>query len=417
MKEYPSLKENMIVADVSDEPGMLPADPAGRATWTAWPATLRRVFPIYLATHLALLMLTYCSALFSLANFSHNSLSLTTLLAAWDRWDSVHFTAIAAQGYDAAWRTAFFPLYPLLERGVGLLAGGNSFVAGLVVSNLAGLGMLAVLYRLVEEDFDHEQAWRSTLYLSLFPTAFFFAAAYSESLFLLLTLLSFYYMRRGRWWLAGLFGLLSALTRSSAVCLFLPFCYEYARQHEVTLQGFSLSKVRINALACLGVPAGIGAFALYCFYRFHDPLAFTHAQAYWNRSMHGPWHALLDSLVVILQRGILSFDSIHNVLDLGACLFILALVVLVFFGPWQFPKGYLAYGLYAALMYIFCLIFPTDGGLPLGAFSRYLLEVFPAFIMLAALGKYRQVNLFYLTLSTTLLAFLLLQFLTGHWII
>ena len=108
--------------------------------------------------------------------------------------------------------------------------------------------------------------------------------------------------------------------------------------------------------------------------------------------MHGPWHGLLDAAVVILHRDVLSFDSIHNVLDLSACLFILALVIFIFIGPWKFPRQYLAYGIYAAIMYLFSLIFPISSGVPLGAFSRYLLEVFPAFIVLAAIGKRQSVN-------------------------
>lgn len=98
---------------------------------------------------------------------------------------------------------AFFPLFPLLERGLAVVV-GDPFVAGLLISNVATLGMFMVLYRLVAEDFGAEHAWRSVLYLAVFPTAFFFAVAYNESLFLFSALLSFYYMRKGYWWLAGL---------------------------------------------------------------------------------------------------------------------------------------------------------------------------------------------------------------------
>ncbi len=357
-----------------------------------WFAALKQILPIYLSIHLAFLILTYGSALFSIGNFSPKTLPISTLWLAWYRWDSGHFTAIASNGYDAAWRTAFFPLFPLL----------------------------------------------------VFPTAFFFAAAYNESLFLVLTLLSFYHMRRGNWWLAGLFGLLASLTRSAGLVLFLPFCYEYLRQHH-----FSSKNIRFDSMSSLGIPVGLAIFALHCYYRFHDLLSFSHALVYWDRHLHGPWHGLIDSFMIILHRGMLSFDSIHNVLDLSACLFILALLVLCFVGPWKFPRAYRVYGFYAALIYIFILLFPTDGGAPLASYSRYMLEVFPVFIVLAALGK-RQLfnlgaplasysrymlevfpvfivlaalgkrqwfNLYYLVLSVSILSFMLLQFLTGHWIV
>src|SRR5450759_1917835 len=161
------LEGNTTVAD----PGVLESNPtadgpgAAATGWRGWFAALRCVFPIYLATHLALLILTYCSALFSLGNFSTKSLPLTTLLTSWDRWDSAHFTYIASNGYTTAWRTAFFPSFPLLEHLLAVWT-GNPFVAGLIISNVAGLLMLAVFYRLVLEDFDRAQAWNSVLYLA-----------------------------------------------------------------------------------------------------------------------------------------------------------------------------------------------------------------------------------------------------------
>ena len=407
---------------VVDEPAALESSPEpAQATielsgnistgWRGWFHSLRCVFPIYLATHLALLILTYCSALFTLGNFSLKSLPVSTLWMSWYRWDSGHYTAIATNGYDAAWRTAFFPSFPLLERLLSFVT-HNPFVAGLIISNIAGLFMLAALYRLVREDFDRAQAWNATLYLSVFPTAFFFAAAYNESLFLLFILLSFYYMRRGSWWLAGAFGLLAGLTRSSGICLLLPFCYEYLRQHD-----FSLKKLRFDVLACAAIPAGIGIFALYCYYRFHDLLAFSHAQEVWDHSLHGPWHGLIDSALIILHHALLSFEGIHNMIDLSACLFVLALLMLMFVGPWKFSRAYLAYGIYAVIIYLFTLIFPIGGGDPLGSFSRYMLESLPR---LHRAGRHRQETAGESLLSHALrpcARYRLPQFLTGHRVI
>jgi Gpi18-like mannosyltransferase len=415
-------KENQTTLDVAPSTAVDSMDEAAAvhrekktslSEWRKWFNAIKQILPIYISLHLAFLILTYLSALFIIGNFSTRTLRISTLWLAWFRWDSGHFTAIASNGYDSAWRTAFFPLFPLLERGGAFLT-RDPFIAGLIISNLAGLGMLVVLYRLVQEEFDAERAFRTVLYLSVFPTAFFFAAAYNESLFLLLTLLSFYHMRHGNWWLAGLFGLLASLTRSAGILLFLPFCYEYLRQHQ-----FTIKKIRFTVVSSLGIPAGLGIFALYCYYKFHDLLSFSQAQVAWSRHLHAPWRGLINSYMVILNRHVLSFDSIHNVIDLSACLFILALVVLCFVGPWRFPRTYRVYALYAALIYIYSVIFPVGGtgSTPLAAFSRYMLEVFPAFIVLAAIGKKQWFNQYYLVLSVSILSFLLLQFLTGRWLV
>src|SRR5205814_759861 len=68
---------------IADEP--VPAEKRATTTSTVslaitevsrrqWFAALRQVFPIFLATHLAFLILTYCAALFTLGNFSYRSL-------------------------------------------------------------------------------------------------------------------------------------------------------------------------------------------------------------------------------------------------------------------------------------------------------------------------------------------------------
>ena len=386
-----------------------PASTSVTSSWREWLNGFQQVLPIYLATHLAFLILTYLAALFTLGNFSTNFLHLHTLLGSWFRWDSGQYTHIATVGYDQHWTYAFFPLFPLLEEGLAFLT-HDPFIAGLLISNIASLGMLIVLYRLVERDFNAEDAYRTALYLSVFPTAFFFAAAYNESLFLFFALLSFYYMRQANWWLAGIFGFLATLTRLAGLVLLLPFCYEYIRQRR-----FNLRTIRLNSLAGALIPAGLAIYSLYCYLHFHDALAFSHAQSTWHRQLQAPSQPFLDSLTVISQNKILSFVSIHNVLDLSACLFILILLVLCFVGPWKFSRDHLSYGIYAAVIYLLFLVSAGTGTLPLASFSRFMLEVFPAFIVLAAIGRKPHPNLYYLTISLTLLSFLLLQFLTGRW--
>ena len=73
------------------------------------------------------------------------------------------------------------------------------------------------LYKLLEHEYDRSVARRAIFYVSIFPTAFFFSAVYTESLFFMLTVASFYYMRVHRWWLAGAIGFFAALTRVEGV--------------------------------------------------------------------------------------------------------------------------------------------------------------------------------------------------------
>lgn len=427
---------NGAMADdsLAGEDNALPRDEGRRsslalakASWVKWYAALKSILPIYLAVHLAIFAINCLAVLFVLKDFSAQNLSLDRLWVAWAHWDANQYDYIADHGYEFWWKTAFFPLYPLLQRCLTVFM-HNPLIAGLIISNVAGLGMLIVLYRLVEEDFDSECAYRTALYLSVFPTAFFFAAAYTESLFLFLALLSFYNMRRGHWWLAGLCGLLAALTRQAGLFLLVPFYCEYLRQR-VDLQSWRSiasapgrllrSLLHFDVLAGALVVVGLGIFVAYCYYRFHVFFPFSRAEAgYWNRDLHDPSWAIIRTMRLIRHSpGLLSFRALRNILDLGQVLYIFVLIVLSVVGPWRFRGAVWTYAVYGVMLY-FCLqLYPVrDFTFPLQSVPRYMLEVFPAFIVLARIDKYPRINLIYLIVSVSLLFFLLTQYLTAHWI-
>jgi Gpi18-like mannosyltransferase len=383
--------------------------------WMLWYSALKHVFPIYLAVHLAFFVITCLSVLFTLKDFSWQALPTRTLWQSWDRWDTTHFTHIASYGYTNYTRTAFFPLYPLLERGLMYITHNNPFIAGLIISNLAALGIFIVVYRLVSEDFNADQAERAVLYLALFPTAFYFASGYNESLFIFLAALTLYQLRLGKWWWAGLFGFLASLTRSVGILLVIPFYYEYLRQYH-----FQLRAIRWNVSAGALIPGGLVLFATWCYIQYHDPLAFSHAQATWNRYLAFPGYGIILSIHNIqTSMGMLSFQALRNMTDLLPDLFILLFIILSFVGPWRLPRQLWVYGIYALVLYIFLQLFPNGGtGLfPLESVGRFMLEVFPAFIVMAAAGKHKTFHMSYLMVSGALLFFLLTQFLTGHWVL
>jgi len=383
-----------------------------------WFNAFKNVLPIYISIHLAFFVITCLAVLFIIPDFSWKALPIDTLWQSWYRWDSVHFSYLATHGYTDWWRTAFFPLFPLLERYLAVVA-GDPFIAGLIISNVAGLGMLVVLYRLVEEDFDSERAYRTALYLSVFPTAFFFAAAYTESLFLLFALLGFYYMRQGNWWLAGACGFFATLTRSTGLLLLVPFCYEYLRQHQ-----FKLRTLRFDVFGGALIVAGLGLFMLYCYHRFHSFFPFSKAEHFmWSRDPQSPWFLIKNVIAGIAQsNGFLSFHALRNIIDASQILLILALIILSVVGPWRFPRNRWVYAIYGIVLFVVLQINPVKvnpirGPFPLQSFPRYMLEVFPAFIVLAALGKYRTVHLSYVMVSGVVLFVLLSLFLTGHWVV
>ena len=162
------------------------------------------------------------------------------LLGVWQRCDTLWYTRIAMQGYaQGDGTTVFFPLYPILTRLVGKVLWDNYLLGGIIVSNMAYFLALVYLYKLTQLEFDSQVAARTVVYLSVFPTAFFLLAAYTESLFLLFAVAAFYYARKGNWLAASVTGLLAALTKQLGLLLLLPLLYEYLAQS---------SKFRVQSL-------------------------------------------------------------------------------------------------------------------------------------------------------------------------
>src|SRR5665213_2518691 len=188
--------------------------------------TVRDVALTFLMTRLPLLAIAELAAMvIGQRPGVHYAASTNPLLAVWRRWDAEHYLYIAKFGYSGT-EAAFFPLYPLLLRIAAALT-GSQLSAGLIISNAASFLAMLYLYKLIEHEYNRHVAQRATFYVSIFPTAIFFSAVYSESLFLFLTVASFYYVRERRWVLAGAFGFLAALTRSEGVLLAAPLFIEW----------------------------------------------------------------------------------------------------------------------------------------------------------------------------------------------
>ena len=180
------------------------------------------------------------------------------IFTALERQDALWFLRIATSGYARAdGSAAFFPLYPLLIRAVSWLVGGRPLLAATLVSNVAFFGSLLVLYDLTARELSEAVARRTIVYIAIFPTAFFFFAPYSESVFLLLALIAFRQARRDRWASAALAGALAALTRSIGIVLapaLIVMAVEQYRAHG----GRLWARVAAGAAVVLGPLAYLG---------------------------------------------------------------------------------------------------------------------------------------------------------------
>ncbi|TMC21933.1 MAG: hypothetical protein E6J34_08035 [Chloroflexi bacterium] len=403
---------------------------AWRISLKSWWGAVVAVFPVFMITRLIFLLLTYFGGiLFSIPNDWPGSLSLHDVIYTWNRWDAAHFATIAAQGYVSQDDTSLFPLFPALEHVLSVMTHKDILLCGMLISNVAFLGTLLVFYRLVETEFDEVTARRAVVYLAIFPTALFFFAGYQESLFLFFMLLSFYAMRQGLWWLAGLFGGLATLTNFIGLFLLIIFLCEYARQSfplfvdewRKKRRGYAFTRL-LSFFAVFLIPLGLGVYAYALSQRFSDPLAFIHTPLLARGTISPPWVAPLLALKFIMTAPRFGFFTLHNIIDLGALLLFLILIALALLGPERLAGNQWTFILFGFMVLCYALLFPvapgTAAGLPydpLLLMQRLVLEVFVGFIILARLGRRPWFHHSYLILSSAFLAFFTLQFITGHW--
>jgi len=212
---------------------------------------------------------------------SHDNVGLRGRLLVWDAgW----FLRVAVDGYphgytyDMAGRLqgnelAFFPLYPMLIRGVAAL-GVNAGTAAIAVSWLASIGAAIALHLLGTSLYGKRAGWALMAICCTAPVSVVLSMAYSESLFLALVAGMLVAAHRKMWWAAGLLGLGAALTRptgaAAAVALAVAAVLAVRQSREKAWQPITAALVAL---------AGAPAFLIWVGWRVDDPSAWFRIQA------------------------------------------------------------------------------------------------------------------------------------------
>ncbi len=377
-------------------------------------APVRDIIWLFVATRLVLVMVTYVGyILLTAPKYSSNPVDIVGILASWNHWDGANYVRIAQFGYQTPYDVAFFPLFPLLITAFAHVLGSWSYLlVGTIISNAALLGALFVIYQLAVEAGGEQVAQRTLLYLCIFPTAFYFFAPYNESLFLLLTASTFLAMRQQRWWLAGLLGLLAALTRSAGIFLVIPYMVElWMTRESITA---SRQNMLLRILPILLIPLGTALYAIYCWYISGNPLDFVAVQSHWGRHTTWPWQGMWQSLTEIFwYQPFGSFNEVHNLLDLSATLAFIALAIV---GK---NKLRASYSIWMGVALLYVILSPAIAAPdPLESNQRFVLEMFPAFITLSMLGiKHPRLHQAIMLVFPTLLATLSMLFIMNRWMV
>ena len=313
-----------------------------------------------------------------------------------NRFDAGWYVGIAADGYDWQYRfdrqqnIAFFPAFPFLLRGAGLATGAfqPGIPSDLRVARLAWTGavlsalafFLACWYfsRIAHELLEPARASAAVLLLAAYPFALFYSAPYTEALFLLAALGTWYHFRHRHWARAALWGVLVGLTRPNGFFLSVPLALLALGARDAGAAPRRADARDADLWARVAVAAapvvGMLLFSAYLY-------SFTRVWFAWAR-MHGAWGRVLGSAPVLPEAVRPGADGLvamvmarpYETMNALGLLFALALTYAV----WRRVAG-------AWALFVLATVLPPllAGGLL--SMGRLTSTLFPLFLALASL--------------------------------
>jgi hypothetical protein len=308
------------------------------------------------------------------------------------KWDSFWYLDIIEHGYQyqpgQLSNLVFFPLYPLIVKIVGLLFLSHFIFAGWLVSSVCLFFAAWFLYKLAKEFHPEGNPSLAVILLLIFPTAFFFNAVYTESLFLLLSICCFYYLFKGKFIVAALLGFLAALTRITGILLFIPIAIEY---YGVYKESNLFDRRWLWAML---VPFGTFCFFLFHYVKFGSFALFFEVEKLWGRNF-------------TFNKGHVDFFShpstVNALLDFG---FVVMGLVVIYFVYRRLRVSYAAYMLATLLVALSSGTFMSIG--------RYVSVLFPLYI-LGSMVKNEYTRYAWIFISVLLFGLYTILFVNYYW--
>ena len=336
------------------------------------------------------------------------------LRAAFDRWDTGSYVAIAEHGYPSqldfrldhgGYLTGFLPGYPLLIRALMLVI-PDAVAAGLIVSAICSAIGLFYVARLIEAERDRGDGRFAVWCLALYPFAFFLIAVYSESAFLAAAAACLYHARHRSFAAACVIGALAGSVRVTGLALAPALLLEHLRRGR---RGRGDARLVLVLL----VPLPLLLFGVYTSVHSGDALAYLHAQSSpsFGHAAAWPWTGARTTWdVVVNSRAPASLTAVFApelVFGIGGA-------VGCVLAWWWCRRGRLPVSLaaYTTAVYLMATSLSFWRSVP-----RYEVAMFPLLILLADVTRARPAwRSVLVTASAGLLAFGAAVFAEGRWL-
>jgi hypothetical protein len=329
---------------------------------------------------------------------------LSIMLGMFNRWDAPHYVDIAKNWYvsdpnlDAYNLIVFFPLYPIL---IHLFTVNLNYInlSALIISNASSLIAFLYLYRLTKLEFNEGVAVKAILFLSIFPTAYFLSAPYTEGLFFALVIASFYYARLGKWQFAGLLSLFAALTRIAGLILLPVLIVEYFHH-----KGWKPRKIDINILWIFLSLLGFFIYLNINSQVTGSPFTFMTIEAtHWSNRLD-PWGGLTGAY------GWATGATYPDNVTIGIAPIAFAVFGLLMIGVSFWKRLRPAYIVYMFLSWGLAVSTSWWISVP-----RYVMAIFPMFILFGLLARRKAFTITGVLVSGGLLCYFTAVFVLGWW--
>ena len=302
------------------------------------------------------------------------------------RWDAGWYLKIAREGYayngnDLVQQpVVFYPLYPLLSKGVSAVFGVSEAAALLIVSNVSILIATLLFFKLVRDDYGDHVALYATAALCFFPASLFFSTGYTESLTLLLIITFFLLLKKEHYLLASVAAGLTLATRSTGIVLCLPLLFEIWHKRGRNPK----SAIRLTASCLVLATSGLCLYMVYLRAVFGRPLAFTTDTRAWRvgTAIGNELFAALTLQPFRHLADIWKFGPDPN--TLSPWIFLLSLSLIICFRK-RLTTSLLVYAL-GVLLLPYSTLSSSVGFV---SFTRYVLLAFPLFVIVGRIFQER----------------------------
>lgn len=305
--------------------------------------------------------------------------SVPAIVWEWANFDGRHYIDIAASGYRNT-NFAFFPLYPLLIGVFGNLFKIPLLYAGIFISLASFLAALVFIWKIIRLDYKENIAKMSIFLICFYPLSFFYNSVYTDSQFLLFSIASFYFARRGDWVLAGIFGGLTTLTRLSGLslipALFVEWLYQNSSKKMLDWKILLPRFLKSKAMVCLSLTTlGFVSYLVYLQIFFGNWLLFQSSFSAWKQDD-----------VVLLPQVLFRYIKIFLTVNMSLLVYwVAALEFLSFFlymglAIYVWKKVRVSYGIFMVVLLLLVTFTGTLAGTP-----RYILHLFPGFLGMAVM--------------------------------